>query len=277
MPFHLVAQLPNGGQKSVFNLTEDKALDHVTEFVRDQTLTTRWGNNTQTRQAYEMRVYETADAYSKRSSGPFADFIKGKRSVFGRLEKEARKRLEPRSNVRVFVVMPIQGDRWGKQSEQNVYREYNERFEVIEQTLQEFGCVAIRIDKEAPLGGLVDRIKEEIRRARFVVADLTDERPSCYFEAGYAEALNKPVIPVASKESVMRPGENTTIHFDIHQNVQFFTNHEELAEKLRDAVEKNRKALIEPEPTTDELLAAMLSASTEAAERKVFVPLFRSR
>ncbi len=113
--------------------------------------------------------------------------------------------------------MPIQGDRYGTQSDQTVYREYNERFARIESVLQEFACVAIRIDKEQALSGLVDRIKEEIRRARFVVADLTDERPSCYFEVGYAEALGRPVIPIASKESVMSPGVKTKVHFDIHK------------------------------------------------------------
>jgi hypothetical protein len=56
-----------------------------------------------------------------------------------------------------------------------------------------FSCVAIRIDKEHPLEDLVGRIKEEIRNALYIVADLTDERPSCYFEAGFAEALGRPV------------------------------------------------------------------------------------
>ena len=147
--------------------------------------------------------------------------------------------------MRVFVVMPIQGDHYGTQGAQSVYREYNERFTVIEDTLQEYDCVAIRIDKEAPLGGRVDRINEDILRSHFIIADLTDERPSFYFDVGYPDAITKPLIPIASKESVMEPGVDTKIHFDIHQNVRFFTNHEELAAKLREALDKNRELLLE--------------------------------
>lgn len=243
MAFQLVAALPNGQQKSLLNRTEEQTMDHVLEFLREQTVTTRWGNRTQTRQAYELRIYET-DPYDKKRSGQLADFLKRKRNVFPRFAKEAQKLLAPSPKARVFVVMPIQGDRFGKQSEQIVHREFNERFDVIERALQGFGCVAIRIDREAPLGGLVDNIKREIRRAQFVVADLTDERPSCYFEVGYAEALRKPVVFVASKESVVDPGAPTKIHFDIHQNVQFFSNHEELEAKLTNAVEQNRDTLL---------------------------------
>lgn len=262
--FHIVAQLPNGHQKSVFNLSHEKALDTVVEFLRDGTLTTRWGNKTQTRQAYEFRVYETDEGYNKRTSGQFADFIKGKRNVFSRFQKEAESRV-PKKRTRVFVVMPIQGERYGTQSQQAVLREYNERFEMIEKTLGEYDCVAIRIDKEAPLGGLVDRIKQEIRRAEFIVADLTDERPSCYFEVGYAEALHRPIVFVASRESVVNPGEETKIHFDIHQNVQFFVNHEELAEKLRHTIEANKPKLLEP---ADQAVTA--GALLEAFSRSTF-------
>jgi hypothetical protein len=240
--FHIQAQLPGGRTKLVNNLSEDEVRDAVGEFVKEGTLTTRWGNNTPTRQAYEMRVFETKEAWAKKGGGTFQDFIKGKRNVYNRFEKEVAKRA--RLRTRVFVVMPIQGDRYGTQSEQTVHRTYDERFEVIEAALQEFDCVAIRIDKESPLGGLVGRIKEEIHRAGFIVADLTDERPSCYFEAGYAEALDKPVIYLASKESVMTPQQDTSIHFDIHQNVRFFSNNEELSEKLKEAVERNRKRLL---------------------------------
>lgn len=256
--YHLVAQLPNGGQKSMFNRSHEYAIEHVHEFLRDGTITTRWGNNLRTRQCYELRAYETSEPYSRKTSGPFAEFIRGKRNIYPRLEREAKSRL-PQRRTRVFVVTPIQGDRYGTQSEQNVYKEYNERFAAIETALEAFDCVAIRIDKEAPLGGLVTRIKEEIRRAQFIVADLTDERPSCYFEVGYAEALNKPILFVASRESVVDPGTDTKIHFDIHQNVQFFTNHEELIEKLRAAITANRERLLSDEDRTMEGLLSLIT------------------
>jgi hypothetical protein len=37
-----------------------------------------------------------------------------------------------------------------------------------------------------------DRILGEIRRSRFLVADFTGQRPSVYFEAGFAEGLGIP-------------------------------------------------------------------------------------
>ncbi len=164
-------------------------------------------------------------------------------NLFSRFEKRAQKLLS-KNKARVFVVMPIQGEKHGDQEDQRVYREYDERFQAVEKVLGKFDCVAIRIDKEHPLEDLVGRIKKEIRDAAFIVADLTDERQSCYFEAGYAEALPRPVIYIASKHSVLKAGTPTKIHFDVHMNVHFFSNHSELQGKLRDAVEKNRKMLL---------------------------------
>ncbi len=139
--------------------------------------------------------------------------------------------------------MPIQGEEHGSQEDQRVYREYDERFFAIESVIAKAGCVAIRIDKEHPLEDVVGRIKTEIRSSTFLVADLTDERQSCYFEAGFAEALPRPVIYVASKDSVLKPGTKTKIHFDIHMNVHYFSNHKELKTKLRDAINKNKERL----------------------------------
>ena len=186
----------------------------------------------------ELRIYETGTPWDKRA-GPLAELTKGKPNKFRRFEQKAQKLLG-RNSPRVFVVMPIQGEKHGSQEDQRVYREYDERFVAVETVVAKFGGVAIRIDKEHPLEDLVGRIKKEIRDAAFIVADLTDERPSCYFEAGYAEALLRPVIYVASKQSVLRPGTATHIHSDIHMNVQMFTNHKELAEKLGEAIAKNR-------------------------------------
>lgn len=106
-----------------------------------------------------------------------------------------------------------------------------------------YSCVAIRIDKEHPIDQLVAAIKKEIDNSSFLIADLTDERPSCYFEAGYAEGIGRPVIYTASEDSVVNPKVKTKIHFDIHMNVNFFSNIEELSQKIRDTIDKNRARL----------------------------------
>ena len=142
---------------------------------------------------------------------------------------------------RAFYITPIQGDKTGSQEEQRIYKEYSERFEIIDRVAQKCGFAVIRIDKTYPISNLAEEIRSEIRDANFLIADLTDERPSCYYEAGYAEALGKPIIYIASKNSVIKPGTETKIHFDIHNNIQYFKNHDELFEKLCATVEKNEE------------------------------------
>jgi nucleoside 2-deoxyribosyltransferase len=253
--FHLVAVLPGDARKTVLNKTEAEAMaGFVIPFVETSTITTKWGPKVQRRQALELRVYRTDTPYDKKQGIPFDQFIKGRRNVFGTLAKRAKSQRGP--TTRVFVVMPLQGEKYGTQDEQRILKEYDERFDAMEVALGELDCYAIRIDKEAPLEGIVDRIKEEIRKANFVIADLTDERPSCYFEAGYAEALGKPVIYVASKESVVSPATPTAIHFDIHKNINFFTNHKELKEKIRITFNKNRSKLLAQPPETATVEAA---------------------
>src|ERR1700733_3914204 len=43
----------------------------------------------------------------------------------------------------------------------------------------------------------LDDLKKELRAADLVIADLSLERPSCYYELGVAEALGKQVLLVA--------------------------------------------------------------------------------
>lgn len=250
MPFHAIAVLSGNRQKTIPNRTEEQLLSEVVlPFVASGVITAKWGKKTQSYQVLELRIYQTNDSWDKKQ-GPIADLIKKRKNQFERFEAKARQLLG-KNKPRVFVVMPIQGEKHGSQEEQRIYREYDERFEAIESIIRKFNGVAIRIDKEHPLEDLVGRIKKEIREAAFIIADLTDERPSCYFEAGYAEGLNRQVIYVASKQSVIKPGTNTKIHFDIHMNVQFFTNHKELKEKLSDAIEKNKTCLFPAEIKTD--------------------------
>ncbi len=247
MFYHAVATLPGQRKKTIVNKSEDQMLsDVVLPFVSTGVVQARWGAKTQSYQVIDLRIYRTASAWDKRTGIPLEEFTNGCVNLATRLKKKAEQRLGKKTH-RVFIVMPIQGEKFGTQDQQRIHQEYDERFEALKRALGKSDCVAIRIDKEHPLDDLVKRIKDEIRRAKFLIADLTDERPSCYFEVGYAEALKKPVIHVASKESVIHPGQQTKIHFDIHKNVSFFTNHTELVQKVTAAVEKNRGLLFREE------------------------------
>jgi hypothetical protein len=255
--YQIAASLPGGERKIVTNKDEaDVMTSFIVPFLETSTINTKWGKKTYRRQALELRVYGTEKPFDRRSGKTFDQFVKNRKNRFNELAKKAKAGLGP--TTRVFVVMPIQGEQYGDQEEQRVFKEYDERFEAIERILNELDCYAIRIDKEAPLEGLVDRIKDEIRQANFIVADLTDERQSCYYEVGYADAFGVPVIPIASEQSVMKPGTKTKIHFDIHRNISFFRNHNQMMERLRQAVEKNR-----------EILFADVAGRAAATERRV--------
>ena len=54
---------------------------------------------------------------------------------------------------------------------------------------------------------ITDQILKMIRKARLIVADLTNERPNVYFELGYARGLGKSVI------TILRSGAD--VHFDV--------------------------------------------------------------
>ncbi|NTU49696.1 MAG: hypothetical protein HGA87_02165 [Desulfobulbaceae bacterium] len=245
MPFHTIAILSGDRQKTIPNRSESEVLSEIViPFIANGVITASWGRTVQSYQVLELRIYETKDPWNKKRGAVIADIIKGKKNLYKRFADKAEALLSTKK-PKVFVITPIQGEKHGDQEQQRIFKEYDQRFEAVEQVISKAGAVAIRIDKEHALEDLVGRIKKEIRGAQFVVADLTDERPSCYFEAGFAEALGRKVIYVASKQSVAKPGTITVIHFDIHMNMNYFTNHEELKEKLSDVIEKNRKSLFE--------------------------------
>lgn len=104
----------------------------------------------------------------------------------------------------------------------------------IKPVLSEFGIKALRIDQVEDSGTITDQILREIERSEFVLADLTGERPNCYFEAGYAHALGKEMI------LTIKSGE--TIHFDMAAR-RFIVWDTEI--DLRDALRQRLSALKE--------------------------------
>lgn len=73
------------------------------------------------------------------------------------------------------------------------------------------GYWPFKIDDRPTPDRIDERIEAEIRASCFMVADLSDHRPSVYFEAGYARALGKPVIWTCRDDYF------DDLHFDIRQ------------------------------------------------------------
>jgi len=67
-----------------------------------------------------------------------------------------------------------------------------------------------RLDDAPPAGLIDDRLRIEIRTSRFLIADLTRENRGVYWEAGFAEGLERPVIYTCEKDHFEEHG----THFD---------------------------------------------------------------
>jgi len=76
----------------------------------------------------------------------------------------------------------------------------NEASQAIHQAIEATGFHAIRIDQQHFEGKICDRVIADIRRSRFIVADVTGHRQNVYYEAGFAEALGKPIFWTRHKD-----------------------------------------------------------------------------
>ncbi|MFH0736098.1 MAG: hypothetical protein V1773_16710 [bacterium] len=89
--------------------------------------------------------------------------------------------------------------------------------EVIKEAVEQTGFKIRRLD-ENPVAGLIDdKLRLEIKRSKFLIADLTDANNGAYFEAGYAEGLGLQVIYIC-EESVFN-NKNKSTHFDTNHHL----------------------------------------------------------
>ena len=84
--------------------------------------------------------------------------------------------------------------------------EYEALFrDVIEPVCRAEGLYAYRADFTYMPGLIIEDIKKQISEARVIIAEITPQNPNVYYEVGYADALEKPVILISDRKEGLKP------------------------------------------------------------------------
>jgi hypothetical protein len=100
----------------------------------------------------------------------------------------------------------------------------------IKSAVETLGYECVRADKIEHNGRITEKVLDELDNSRFVIADLTQARPNCYYELGYAHHARKDVVPTIHSSS--------TIHFDVKDyNFIIYESASELQDRLTKRIE----------------------------------------
>ena len=134
-----------------------------------------------------------------------------------------------------FIAMPIDPDN----------KDLEDVLDSIKEACRRCGVNAERVDEPPSNERITDRILESIRRAEFVIVDLTNSKPNVFYEAGYAQGQGKTPIYVA------RAG--TPLEFDLKDYpIIFFKN----MKQLKDGLEHRLRGLRVRDETPNQRIVA---------------------
>ncbi|OOG73059.1 hypothetical protein [Algoriphagus sp. A40] len=95
----------------------------------------------------------------------------------------------------------------------------------IKSAVELLGYECVRADEIEHNGRITDKVLEQLENSRFIIADLTEARPNCYYEFGYAHHAKKDIIPTIHSSS--------PIHFDLKDfNFIVYESASELQDRL---------------------------------------------
>ena len=125
----------------------------------------------------------------------------------------------------VFVSMPMNKDK---------YECVDQIRQGTKAAVEATGNEVYYVDLDAHNGNISDKIIEEIRNCKFLVADFTCQNAGVYYEAGYAKGIGKTVIYTCRQDDFVN------VHFDIKQ-IQFviWTDENDLEDKLKEQIIKS--------------------------------------
>lgn len=214
---------------------EDSLIEAVGDALREVNPVARWNLSAEQVEG----LIATIGAYDLDSLAKIATFLQGEQlldysfgqgistgsatfqltpSGWDRYEELKRK---PSEAHLAFMAMPFKDSKLDKVFES-----------CFKPAVKQTGFDLRRVDS-APRAGLIDdNLRVEIRRATFVVAELTGNNQGVYWEAGFAEGLGRPVIYTCEKAQF--DSEKEKPHFDTNHHVTVVWEESKLDHAARD-------------------------------------------
>ena len=82
-------------------------------------------------------------------------------------------------------------------------KEFIDVFDSCQDACRKFGFVADRTDQSTSIERILPRIELGIRKSAFVIADVSEPSPNVFYEVGLAWGLDKNVILIAKKGTIL--------------------------------------------------------------------------